>query len=92
MKRLKNPLTRGYSASHSFSITPHDTNPVNPDPNGYAPIAIRIGATGGELVGSLIGDNGVNQTYFVLPGETLLHEFEFIRSTGTDDISIMGLY
>ena len=92
MKRAKSPLTRGYSAIRSFAITPHDTNPVNPHTNGYGPIAIRIGETGGALVGSLIGDNGVDQIYFVTPGETIVHEFEFIRDTGTDATGILGLY
>lgn len=93
MKQHKGPKTRESSARHSFAITPHDTNVVNPKGDlGYAPRAIRIGSVGGDLVGALIGDHGEDQIYFVAPGETLALEFEFIRETGTDATGILGLY
>ena len=93
MKRNKGPVTRESPAQYSFAITPDDTNPVNPlGDQGYVPRAIQIGAVGGSLTGALIGDNGKNETYFVIAGQILPYQFEFIRATGTDAEGIIGVY
>jgi len=90
MRKVKLPTTLESTASHAFAITPDDSLEVNPD--GIAPVAIRIGATGGALTGALVGDKGVDQLYFVLAGETVPLQFEFIRATGTDATGILGVY
>ncbi len=69
----------------AFSITPHDTNEIDPVPR-----AIRVG-TGGTLVGRAVGSSADVTFTNVADGETIPVRFKFIRAAGTTCANIVGL-
>lgn len=64
------------------SITPHDTNEVDPRPR-----ALRIGGAGDI---TLVDDDGTAITYTVVAGEVLSISPKIVKDTGTDATGIVG--